>query len=78
MSKDVLIYTTPICPMCEKAKQFLKEENIDYQEVDITTDSDKREEIIEKTGQTSVPVIEIGDKTIIGFNKKKIRDALKE
>lgn len=78
LEKNIIVYTTPICPMCEKAKNFLEQEGYDYQEVDITKDKDKRDELIEKTGQTNVPVIEISDEVIIGFNKNKMLEALKD
>jgi glutaredoxin-like YruB-family protein len=73
----VKIYTTPTCPYCEMAKQYFKSKNIDYEEVDVSSDIEAAREMIEKTGQMGVPVIEIGDKIIIGFNKPAIERALK-
>jgi glutaredoxin 3 len=73
----VKIYTTPTCPYCEMAKQYFKSKNIDYEEVDVSSDIEAAREMIEKTGQMGVPVIEIGDTIIIGFNRAAIERALK-
>ncbi len=73
----VKIYTTPTCPYCEMAKQYFKSKNIEYEEVDVSSDIKGAREMIEKSGQIGVPVIEIDDKIIIGFNKAAIERALK-
>jgi glutaredoxin 3 len=73
----VKIYTTPTCPYCEMAKQYFRSKNIDYEEVDVSSDIEAAREMIEKTGQMGVPVIEIGDTIIIGFNRAAIERALK-
>jgi glutaredoxin len=59
------------------AKQYFKSKNIDYEEVDVSSDIEAAREMIEKTGQMGVPVIEIGDTIIIGFNRAAIERALK-
>ncbi len=74
--KDVFIYSTPTCMYCRAAKQFFKENNIAYTEFDVSTDSAKREEMIQKSGQMGVPVIMIGGEMIIGFNRDKISQLL--
>lgn len=74
---SVIIYTTPSCVYCRMAKQFFKENNVQYTEVDVSEDYEKAEEMIKKSGQQGVPVIEIGDKIIIGFDKQAIKSALK-
>ncbi|MEM5777658.1 MAG: glutaredoxin domain-containing protein [Candidatus Aenigmatarchaeota archaeon] len=73
----VKIYTTPVCPYCEITKQYLKMKNIEYEEVDVSSDIEAAREMIEKSGQMGVPVIEIDDNIIIGFNKPAIERALK-
>ena len=73
----VKVYTTPTCPYCEMAKQYFKSKNIDYEEVDVSSYIEAAREMIEKTGQMGVPVIEIGNNIIIGFNKPAIERALK-
>ena len=57
---------------CKAAKEFFKEKNIEYTEYDVATDAEKRQEMIEKSGQMSVPVIFVDDEMIIGFDKEKL------
>jgi len=59
------------------AKDYFKENNIEYTEFDVAADAEKRAHMMEKTGQMGVPVIEIGDEVIIGFNEDKIKELLK-
>ncbi len=73
----VKIYTTPTCPFCEMAKQYFKSKNIEYEEIDVSSDINGAREMIEKTGQMGVPVIEIDDNIIIGFNKPAIERVIK-
>ncbi len=73
----VKIYSTPTCPWCERAKEFLKQHNIKYQDVNVALDAKARSEMIEKSGQMGVPVIVIGKKIIVGYNEEALREALK-
>ena len=68
---------TPVCHFCHAAKDFFGENNIEFTEHDVASDSDKREEMIEMTGQMGVPVIGIGDDVIIGFDEDKVKELLK-
>jgi len=72
----VTIYSTPTCAYCIMAKEWFKENNIEYEEFDISQNEVKRNELVEKTGQMGVPVIEVGDETIIGFDKAKLSELL--
>lgn len=74
--KKVSIYSTPTCQYCTMAKDFFKENNIEYSEFDVSSDKDKRAEMIEKSGQMGVPVISINDEMIVGFNKEKLSNLL--
>lgn len=74
--KDVKIYSTPTCHFCHMAKDFFQEKDIKYTEFNVAEDSEKRAEMMEKTGQMGVPVIEIGDEVVIGFNESKILSLL--
>lgn len=74
---QVKIYTTPSCVYCKMAKDFFKENNIVYEEFDVAKDAEKREEMIQKSGQLGVPVIEIDGELIIGFDKARIKQLLK-
>jgi glutaredoxin-like YruB-family protein len=76
MEKNVTVYSTPTCPFCIRAKQYLKESGIKFTEYDVGADPDKAEEMIKKSGQMGVPVIEIDGKIIIGFDKEKIKESL--
>jgi glutaredoxin 3 len=58
------------------AKDFFKEKNVSYQDFDVASDSAKRQEMIQKSGQMGVPVIQIGNNIIVGFNKPKIMELL--
>ena len=73
----VKIYTTTSCPYCHLAIDFFKENKVEYEEINVQEDSDAAKEMVEKSGQMGVPVIMIGDKIIVGFDKEKIKAALK-
>jgi len=73
---QVILYTTPTCTYCRSAKAFFEEHGVDYEEIDVSQDVQKAQELIEKTGQTGVPVIEIDGEVIIGFDKRRIAKAL--
>ncbi len=72
----VTIYSTPTCTYCQLAKQFFQENNVEYQEIDVAADAEKRSEMVEKTGQMGVPVIEIDDQVVVGFDQAKIKEML--
>ena len=76
MSKNVKVYSTPTCPFCIRTKQFLKDNNIVFQDYDVSSDQVKAEEMIKKSGQMGVPVLDIEGEIIIGFDKEKIKQAL--
>jgi len=68
----VKIYTTPACPYCFTLKEFLKEKGIEFEEIDVSKDEKAREEMIKKSGALEVPILEIDDQIVVGFNKEKI------
>jgi len=72
----VTIYSTPTCHFCHMAKEFLQENKIKYTDINVAADYEKAQEMIEKSGQTGVPVIEINGRIIIGFDKEEIKQAL--
>ncbi len=72
----VKIYTTSICPWCVKTKEFLKENKVAYEEVNVGSDSKAAEEMIHKSGQMGVPVIDVNGQIIVGFNKTALKKAL--
>ena len=76
MEKNITIYSTPTCHFCEAAKSFMNENNLQFTEVDVSTDADQRQHMIEMTGQMGVPVIRIGDDVIVGFDEAKVKEIL--
>ncbi len=75
--KKVIIYSTPTCHFCHMAKEFLKEHKIEFEDIDVSKDQSKAQEMIEKSGQMGVPVIDIDGTIITGFDKEAIKKALK-
>lgn len=75
-ASPVIIYTTASCVYCKMAKEFFKKNNVPYEEKDVVADLAAREDMINKSGQMGVPVIEAGGKIIIGFDAARLRDAL--
>jgi glutaredoxin-like YruB-family protein len=73
----VIIYTTTTCPFCKMAKDFFKENNIEYTEKNVEIDGEALKEMVEKSGQMGVPVIDIDNQIIVGFDEEAIRDVLK-
>jgi len=68
----VTVYSTPTCPYCQMAKEYLKENKIEFTEVDVTSDPKVAEELMAKTGQMAVPQIDIDGEFLIGFDKEKL------
>lgn len=74
--KKVQIYSTPTCPYCIRTKQFLKENNIEFTDIDVSKDRAKVDEMVKKSGQMGVPVLDIEGEIIVGFDKEKIKQTL--
>ena len=74
--KKVSIYSTPTCHFCQMAKEFFKENNIPYEEFNVGADQARRTEMIQKSGQMGVPVIEIDGDILVGFNQAKLEELL--
>ena len=72
----VKVYTTPTCPACVQAKQFLDRKGVRYDEIDVARDRGAAEEMVRRSGQMGVPVIEIGGRMIVGFDADAIERAL--
>ena len=71
-----IVYSAPTCPWCNVMKDFLKEKNVEFEEIDISKDQAKVQEMTEKSGQMGVPQIEINGKMIVGFDKEAIEKEL--
>ncbi|MEK7553629.1 MAG: glutaredoxin domain-containing protein [Patescibacteria group bacterium] len=73
----VKIYSTPTCPYCVMAKDYFKKLGVEYQDFDVSIDEKAREELVAKSHQMGVPVIDIDGTIIVGFNRPEIDKALK-
>jgi len=73
----VKIYSTPFCVYCVTLKQYFKDHSIEFEEIDVSQDQVAQKEMIEKSGQMGVPVIDIDGEIIVGFDKKRISELLK-
>ena len=74
--KKVVVYSTPACVYCKMAKEFFKEHNVAYEEKDVAADEKAREEMIKKSGQLGVPVIDVGGTIVVGFDEGRIAELL--
>jgi glutaredoxin-like YruB-family protein len=73
----VTLYSTPTCGFCVKAKQYFREKQVPFTEYNVASDQRKAEEMVRKSGQMGVPVIDVHGKIIVGFNQPEIERALK-
>lgn len=74
---QVKVYSTPVCPWCNKTKEFLNENNVKFNELDVSSDQKAAKEMFKKSGQMGVPVTEVDGEIIVGFDKPKLKKALK-
>ena len=73
---NIVVYSTPSCPYCTIAKEYLKELKLKFKEIDVSDNEDAAQEMIAKSGQLGVPVLDINGTIITGFNKIAINKAL--
>lgn len=73
---NVTIYTTPSCVYCKMTKEFFAKNNVQYQEKNVALDALARDEMVKKTGQMGVPVIDVDGKIIVGFDQAALKAAL--
>ena len=74
--KKVTIYSTPTCPYCKMTKEFLTEKGVEFTNIDVSTDPKSAQEMIEKSGQMGVPVLDIEGEIIIGYDRERIASLL--
>ena len=75
-AKEVKVYSTPTCPYCKMTKKFLEDNSIKYQDLNVAEDKAAREEMINKSGQMGVPVIDINGELILGFDQAQLKEKL--
>ena len=68
----VIIFTTPTCRFCRAAKKYLRERGIRFKEVDVSRDQAAARDMVRRSGQMGVPVLDIGGKIVVGFDRPKI------
>ena len=76
MTKNITVYSTPTCVYCKMAKDYFTSKGLTYSEYNVAEDNTKLDEMVQKSGQMGVPVIDIDGKVFVGFNKKEIETAL--
>jgi len=76
MIKKITIYSTPTCVYCKMTKEFLQKNNIPYEELNVAEDEKAREEMVQKSNQLGVPVIDINGEIFVGFNRAELEKAL--
>lgn len=69
---SIKVYSTQTCPYCVTLKNFLKENGFEFEDIDVSFDPEKQKEMIDKSGQMGVPVVDIDGQIIIGFDRAKI------
>lgn len=69
---EVIVYTTPNCPWCAAVKQYLTERGVPFTEVDVSQDYEAAMEMVRKSGQMGVPVVEIDGEIVVGFDRERI------
>ncbi len=72
----VKVYSTPTCPWCIRAKQFFKEEGVSFEDVDVSSDVNAAREMVQKSGQMGVPVIDFNGEIIVGFDEPRIKQLM--
>ncbi len=73
----VTVYSAVWCAYCHMAMEYLKSKGVEYKDIDVDKDPEAAHKIFAKTGQAGVPVLEIGDETILGFDRMRIDTALR-
>ena len=73
----IKVFSTPACPFCTTLKTFLTNHNIEFENINVAEDKEAAKEMIEKSGQMGVPVLDIDGEIVVGFDKKKIVELLK-
>ena len=72
----ITVYSTPTCPYCKLVKEFLESRGAEFEVLDVSSDEEAARDMIEKSGQMGVPVIEMAGEVVIGFNRSRITELL--
>lgn len=74
--REVTVYTTPTCSYCQLTKRYLQSQGVQYREVDVSADEDAAKDLVLRTGQFGVPVIDVGGDLVIGFDRRRLEELL--
>lgn len=74
--KTVTVYSTPTCPYCQQAKDFLRQKGVGFTDYNVATDLEARNAMVQKSGQLGVPVIEVDGSVVVGFNRARLEELL--
>ena len=74
--KTVVVYSTPTCPYCKRAKEYFSQKGVAYTDINVAADKDKAKEMIQKSGQMGVPVIIVDNEIVVGFNQAQLDSLL--
>lgn len=74
---NITLYSTPSCPYCKLVKEYLKEQNIAFTEMDVSQDNDAIQKMVKLSGQMGVPVVDINGQIIVGWNKNALEEVIK-
>jgi glutaredoxin 3 len=77
VGKKIIVYGTPSCPYCVMLEDYLKKHKVKFKKIDISDDAEAAKHVVELTGELSVPVMEIGNDVVRGFDRKEIAKKLK-
>ncbi len=72
----ITVYSTPTCPYCKLVKEFLKEKNLGFNDVDVSSDGEAAKQMVKLSGQMGVPVIDVGGQIIVGWNKNALEEVV--
>ncbi len=72
----IRVFSTPFCPYCVTLKEFLKQHSIDFEDINVAEDREALNEMIEKSNQKGVPVVEINDEIVVGFDRERVKNLL--
>lgn len=75
-NKKVRVYSTPTCPYCRMTKEYLKQNNVTFEDIDVSANENAANQMVELSGQMGVPVLDVEGQVIVGFDRPKIAAAL--
>ncbi len=72
----VVVFSTPTCSFCNMTKSYFREKGIKFTDIDVSRDQAAARDMVRRSGQMGVPVIDIGGKVVVGFNRPQINSLL--